>query len=468
MTQKEPERGATIKGPGFAAFIDLHDSTYAWDQNSDTASEMIRELYGLVEAAADKHLGHVGNFTGDGFLLLFNSVENSILCLSRIIEAWENVRVKYVDLYSSSGVSMPDDRFLALRTGVSFGNFGPLEIKDTVHFSGSGINKAQRCEAASKDYFQQETLGTLTSPNYVFIDSSAENLIQVRSDFHVSEQLPARFKGYFQSTSSAERPELESRQQFIYAVWPREKAGSVGKSATELKKLALARTKSDIGDRLMVAALTASSGVKFHKLAESSSGKTRDVLFEEAAAAYKDALRIYSPGSAPLDYAQTQSNLGHALGDHAELLAGEEKQKKLEEAVSAYKEALRVPTFELSPGDYAMTQNNLGHALEDQAELLTGEPKNRKLEEVVTAYREAMRGRTFESFPEDYAMIQLRLGAALMGQAELLTGKAKNNKISDALTAYSEAMRVYTQTNHPNRYRRLADKVAQLRSLIQD
>ena len=39
----------TIEGPGFAAFIDLYDSTYAWDQNSDTSVEMLGELYELVE-----------------------------------------------------------------------------------------------------------------------------------------------------------------------------------------------------------------------------------------------------------------------------------------------------------------------------------------------------------------------------------------------------------------------------------
>lgn len=82
MAAENRKTAHSIKGPGFAAFIDLHDSTYAWDQNADTASEMIRELYSAVAAAADKHCGQVGNFTGDGFLLLFTSVENSILCLS--------------------------------------------------------------------------------------------------------------------------------------------------------------------------------------------------------------------------------------------------------------------------------------------------------------------------------------------------------------------------------------------------
>ena len=204
MPEKNAPHNKPLKGPGFAAFIDLHDSTYAWDQNADTATEMIRELYRAVESAADKHGGHVGNFTGDGFLLLFTSVENSILCLSRIVRDWEKTREKYIEKYSGSGVSVPDSHFLALRTGISFGNFGPLEIKDTVHYSGSGINKAQRCEAASKEYFQREAIGQLASPNYIFIDSSAENLIQVRSDFSISEQLPAQFKGYAQTQAQAD------------------------------------------------------------------------------------------------------------------------------------------------------------------------------------------------------------------------------------------------------------------------
>ena len=466
MTQKDKDPRKKIKGPGFAAFIDLHDSTYAWDQNADTAAEIIRELYSPVEAATDKHSGHIGNFTGDGFLLLFNSVENSILCLSRIILDWESIRARYLEKYSASGVSVPDGHFLALRTGISFGNFGPLPIKDTIHYSGSGINKAQRCEAASKDYFRQEIIGALKFPNYVFIDSSAENLIHTRSDFSLSEQLSAQFKGYSQAKGPPENPEFESRKQFIYAVWPREKAGSAGKSAAELERSALARTKSDIGDRLMIAALTARSGIKFHELADSASGKTRNRLFEEAAAAYKDALRIYTLESAPLDRALAQSNLGHAMADHAELLIGEEKKQKLEEAITVYKEALQVLTFESYPEDYAMTHNNLGHALTDQADLLSGEGKRRKLDEAVAAYREALRGRTFDSAPDSYAKTQWNIGAALAGQTELLVGEEKNKKIAEAMAAYAQAMRVHTQTHYPNRYLKLAGKIAELRSLI--
>ena len=325
MTQKDKDPRKKIKGPGFAAFIDLHDSTYAWDQNADTAAEIIRELYSPVEPATNKHSEHIGNFTGDGFLLLFNSVENSILCLSRIILDWESIRARYLEKYSASGVSVPDGHFLALRTGISFGNFGPLPIKDTIHYSGSGINKAQRCEAASKDYFRQEIIGALKFPNYVFIDSSAENLIHTRSDFSLSEQLSAQFKGYSQAKGRRKIRSLNPGNNSFTRSGPG-KAGSAGKSAAELERSALARTKSDIGDRLMIAALTARSGIKFHELADSASGKTRNRLFEEAAAAYKDALRIYTLESAPLDRALAQSNLGHAMADHAELLIGEKSK----------------------------------------------------------------------------------------------------------------------------------------------
>lgn len=458
----EKENPDTIRGPGFAAFIDLHDSTYAWDQNADTASEMIRELYNSVEAAADKHRGHVGNFTGDGFLLLFTSVESSILCLSRIIQDWEKIRVKYIEIYSGSGVSVPDGCFLALRTGISFGNFGPLAIKDTIHYSGSGINKAQRCEAASKDYFRQETLGSLKSPNYVFIDSSAENLIQVRSDFSISEQLPAQFKGYFQGNISSEKPEFESRKQFIYAIWPKKRVGLTVRSGKELAGLAFAQTRADIGDRLMSAAQTAKSGSKFHQLAESATGKTQKRLFEEAVAAYKDALGIYTLDSAPLEYALTQSNLGHATGDHAELLMGEEKKEKLQEAVAAYREALRILTLETAPEDYAMTQTNLGHAMEDQADLLTGDEKLRKLDEATAAYREALRVRTFKSAPAYYAMTQNNLGDAYTQQAALISGEEKDRKLAMAEKAYEETLRVYTETEYPVRRQKLLKKIANL------
>ena len=453
MTEKTTgQHDSTIKGPGFAAFIDLHDSTYAWDQNADTAAEMIRELYGSVETAADQHGGHVGNFTGDGFLLLFASVENSILCLSRIIQDWEKIRGKYIEKYSATGIAVPDEHFLALRTGISFGNFGPLAIKNTVHYSGSGINKAQRCEAASKDYFSNAAIGALKFPNYVFLDSSAENLIQVRSDFLVSGQLSAQFKGYFQPAPAAEKPEFETRKQFIYAVWPKEKAGSAGASAAELEKLALAQTKSDIGDRLMLAAQAVKSGRMLHELSESAMGTNRKKLLEETVKAYRDALAAYTAEVSPEEYGRINNSLGSALNDQAFTLTGEEKRRNFEEAAAAHRRALRVYSAVSAPKDYAIAQNGLGHVFRHQADLLAGEEKKRKLSEALTAFSEALRMWSLASEPSLYSKARSDLGNILYDQAEFLAGEEKKRKLSEAVASYKEALKTMTADSAPEYY----------------
>ena len=62
----------------------------------------------------------------------------------------------------------------------------------------------------------------------------------------------------------------------------------------------------------------------------------------------------------PFDWAATQNNLGNALmslGEH------ESGTARLEEAASAFREALKERTRERVPLDWAATQNNLGLAL---------------------------------------------------------------------------------------------------------
>jgi tetratricopeptide (TPR) repeat protein len=71
----------------------------------------------------------------------------------------------------------------------------------------------------------------------------------------------------------------------------------------------------------------------------------------------------------PLDWAQTQNNLGNAL---ATLGTRESGTMHLTEAVAAYKEALKERTRRRVPFDWATTQNNLGNALERLGERETG------------------------------------------------------------------------------------------------
>jgi tetratricopeptide (TPR) repeat protein len=86
----------------------------------------------------------------------------------------------------------------------------------------------------------------------------------------------------------------------------------------------------------------------------------------------------------PVQWANTQNNLGialQALGDR------ESGTARLEEAVAAYRAALEVWTRIWLPGDWAVAQNNLGNALEALGERESG---TARLEEAVAAFRGAL------------------------------------------------------------------------------
>jgi tetratricopeptide (TPR) repeat protein len=83
----------------------------------------------------------------------------------------------------------------------------------------------------------------------------------------------------------------------------------------------------------------------------------------------------------PLDWAETQNNLGIALSALGERESG---TARLDEAVAAYREALKEQARERAPLDWAMTQVNLGNALFSLGERESGTAKLK--EEAVAAY----------------------------------------------------------------------------------
>src|SRR5258708_39478609 len=93
-----------------------------------------------------------------------------------------------------------------------------------------------------------------------------------------------------------------------------------------------------------------SQGSQFGDNAAAASGITR----------YRKLLEMKSRERAPLDWAETQNNLGNSL---TRLGARESGTTRLEEAVDAYRAALSERTRERGPLQWAQTQNNLGPAL---------------------------------------------------------------------------------------------------------
>ena len=109
----------------------------------------------------------------------------------------------------------------------------------------------------------------------------------------------------------------------------------------------------------------------------------------------------------PLEWAQTQNNLGNALQALGERESG---TARLEEAVAAYRAALEEWTRERVPLEWAATQNNLGNALQVLGERESG---TARLKEAVAAFRAALEELTRERVPLDWAMTQNNLGGAL-------------------------------------------------------
>jgi tetratricopeptide (TPR) repeat protein len=83
---------------------------------------------------------------------------------------------------------------------------------------------------------------------------------------------------------------------------------------------------------------------------------------QEAAAAFRAALEVYTRARVPLQWAQMQNNLGTVL---ARLGAREGEVDQLKESVAAYRAALQELTRERMPLAWAETQNNLGRTLLD-------------------------------------------------------------------------------------------------------
>jgi tetratricopeptide (TPR) repeat protein len=161
---------------------------------------------------------------------------------------------------------------------------------------------------------------------------------------------------------------------------------------------------------------------------------------QKAVACYGEALCFWTPEATPFDYARTQNNLGLA---YANLPTGD-RAENLQQAVACYGEALRFWTPEAAPLYYARTQNNLGNAY---ADLPMGD-RAENLQQAIEYYGEALRFRTPETAPLGYAMTQNNLGNAY---ADLPTGDRAEN-LQQAIECYGEALRFWTPEAAPLYY----------------
>jgi class 3 adenylate cyclase/DNA-binding ferritin-like protein (Dps family) len=445
-TQADKNKSRT----GFAVFMDLRDSTYFWNQNADLAEEILKALAATVRAKIPDWGAEIGNFTGDGFLLLFPQAEYAIQCLAEIINAWEPQRRDFLDKFSKLAPLPDNQHSLMLRTGVSYGFYRQFDWDGKTDFAGEALNRASRCEAASKEYFARAEIGdNLPLGSRIFITPNVLDLIQSKTDYWYSAKLSVSSKGYERPTPDG----LADSSEHIVAIWPREPLAMAEIKPVAKKTLeAAAKVASgdDIIERLQETRQKEKVADELSDAAEGVYGKAAREILARAIQKYRDALQSL-PTDAPEELkAGILVKVGSALGDRAKFLAGKECAEHLSEAVAAYREALKVYTLESSPTDYATTQNNLGNALCKQAGLLSGEACAKRLGEAVAAFQAALKVYTLKSLPADYAMTQNNLGNALGGQAALLSGKARAERLGEAVAAYHEALKVYTLESSPS------------------
>ncbi len=115
---------------------------------------------------------------------------------------------------------------------------------------------------------------------------------------------------------------------------------------------------------------------------------------QRAIVCYQEALRFYTPESAPLEHARTHIGLGAAYG----ALPTEDRTENLQHAIDSFQESLRSRVLEATPLDYALAQYDLGVAY---ADLPTGD-RAENLKRAITCYQEAMRFYTPETDPSRY------------------------------------------------------------------
>jgi tetratricopeptide (TPR) repeat protein len=92
----------------------------------------------------------------------------------------------------------------------------------------------------------------------------------------------------------------------------------------------------------------------------------------------------------PAHWAATQNNLGNALRTLGERAGGSAGIDALNQAVAAYRAALEVYTRETMPAHWAATQNNLGAALRTLGERAGGSAGIDALDQALAAFRAAL------------------------------------------------------------------------------
>lgn len=136
--------------------------------------------------------------------------------------------------------------------------------------------------------------------------------------------------------------------------------------------------------------------------------ETDTARLEQATAAYRSALEALPRQQAPLQWAETQNNLGNIL---VALGSREPGTAHFEEAAAAFRAALEEWKRERVPQDWARAQSNLGTTLSELG-MRNADPA--RLEQAVTALRSVLEVKGLEQPPLWWASLHNNLGNDLL------------------------------------------------------
>jgi tetratricopeptide (TPR) repeat protein len=193
-------------------------------------------------------------------------------------------------------------------------------------------------------------------------------------------------------------------------------------------------------------------GDELRWLGSRGDGEKGGKQLEEAVAAYRSALEVYTKNDLPQKWAMTEDNLGITLEALGNRIDGEEGRKRLEEAVAAYRSALEVYTKNDLPQKWAVGQDKLGNALQELGKRSDGEEGGKQLEEAVAAYRSALEVYTMNALPQKWAMIQTNLGITFEALGSRNNGEEGGKRLEEAVAAYRSALEVYTMNDLPQKW----------------
>jgi hypothetical protein len=193
-------------------------------------------------------------------------------------------------------------------------------------------------------------------------------------------------------------------------------------------------------------------GIALIEQANHSSGAAAAELYDQGMAAYRSTLEIYTRAAIPEEWADTQRLIGNLLVGRAGQKGEKAPLDLLIQAVAAYRASLEVTTRQKFSVVWALSQEALGLALAQQARYTTGGGTEDLRSQAADAYRAALEVHTREQWPQEWALTQLNLANVLIDQASPLHPDAALRFLTQAADADRAALEVYTRDANPRNW----------------